>query len=246
MYRASETGIIDPTELASARRLMTPAEYEQEFECSFDAAVRGAYWGETMNALESHGGITTVKAEPDTPTHIVMDLGMNDATACWFFHVRGNSPRFHSYAEYTNMGLPAIVNDWRARGHTYGKVIGPHDLMVRELGSGKTRLETLRGLGCDVIVAPNLPVIDGINMVRNLLPRCEFDSVACKDGIEALRQYRSDWDDKKGVLRLVPLHDWTSHPSDAMRYLAVTGLDALQGEWSNALDYSAMDKAICA
>jgi hypothetical protein len=160
--------------------------------------------------------------------------------------VEGNTIRFHSYAEYTNMGLPDIVADWKQRGHSYGKVIGPHDLMVRELGSGKTRLDTMRSLGCDVIVAKNVPIIDGINMVRNLLPRCEFDAKNCTEGIEAIRQYRSDWNDKAGVLRLVPLHDWTSHASDAMRYLAVAGIDQLGDRWSSEINYKMVDRGVVA
>jgi phage terminase large subunit len=241
-YRASETGIVAHSELLSAQKAMSHAEYQQEFECSFDAAIKGAYYAEAMNAAD----IAPYAPVSGLKTHIAMDLGMNDATACWFFQVEGNRPLIHSYAEYTNMGLPDIVADWRVRGHLYGKVIAPHDIAVRSLSTGQTRLHTLQQLGVDVIVAPNLPVIDGIDTTRALIPRCRFDSEGCREGIEALRQYRSDWQDKKGVLSLRPLHDWTSHAADAMRYLAVTGLAALGDTWSNDLDYSQMDRALCA
>ena len=104
----------------------------------------------------------------------------------------------------------------------------------------------MQNLGCEVIVADNETVNDGIEAVRQLLPRCEFDREKCGDGIEALRQYRADWQDKKGVLMLKPLHDWTSHAADAMRYLAVTGIAELCDVWSAPLDYSLMARTKCA
>jgi len=245
MYKASDTGIVSDEELQSAMRSMSVAEYDQEYNCSWDAAIQGAYWAEAMQRLDLGGHIKPLVADPSRQVHISMDLGMNDATACWFFQTDGELIRFIGFAEYTNMGLPDIVTDWRRRGHVYGKVICPHDIKVRSLSTGQTRLETLHSLGVDAIVAPNVPIIDGIEMVRTMLPRCRFDSASCFDGIEAIRQYRSDWQDKKGVLALKPLHDWTSHAADAMRYLAVTGTDQLQSSWA-ALDYSELDQMICA
>jgi phage terminase large subunit len=238
LYRASETGIVPESELQSAQRGMSYAEYQQEFECSFDAAVRGAYYADAMNKV-SIGTLATIDGQK---VHIALDLGMNDATAAWFFQVDGNTANVFDYAEYTNMGLPDIVKDWRDRGHIYGKVIAPHDIEVRSLSTGQTRKQTLQRLGVDVINAPNISVIDGINATRQFLARCSFDKERCREGIEALRQYRSDWQDKKGVLTLKPLHDWTSHAADAMRYLAVTGLDLLEDQWHSAIDYTQIDR----
>jgi phage terminase large subunit len=238
LYRASETGIVPDSELQSAQRGMSVAEYQQEFECSFDASIRGAYYADAMNRVS----IGTLAPVAGQKVHIALDLGMNDATAAWFFQVEGNTARIFDFAEYTNMGLPDIVNDWRNRGHVYGKVIAPHDIEVRSLSTGQTRKQTLQRLGVDVVNAPNISVIDGINSTRQFLSRCHFDKDRCREGIEALRQYRSDWQDKKGVLTLKPLHDWTSHAADAMRYLAVTGLDLLEDQWSNAIDYTQIDR----
>lgn len=244
-YRADETGIIDEQELASAQRGMSVAEYAQEFLCSWDAAIKGAYWASEMDQADKEGRIHALVPTYGTKTHIALDLGVNDATASWFFQMDGERIRMIDYAEYTNMGLPHIVSDWKARGYTYGKVICPHDINVTSLSTGQTRRDTLQALGCDVIVAPKGEVIDGINAVRALLPRITFDRDKCRDGIEALRQYRSDWQDKKGVLMLRPLHDWCSHGADAMRYLAVAGTQQLAGEWGE-IDYRRMDMAICA
>jgi hypothetical protein len=238
LYKASETGIIDDAELKAARGLMTQAEFDQEFEVSWDAAVRGAYFAEAMQKA----AVAKYQVERDRPVHIAMDLGISDATACWFYQVDGNSATFVDYAEYTNMGLADIVHDWRERGYVYGKVVAPHDVEVRSLSTGMTRKQTLQQLGCDVINAPNVGLMDGIEVTRSFLMRCSFDRDKCKDGIEALRQYRSDWQDKKGVLALRPLHDWTSHAADAMRYAAIAGLSALTGGWGGEINYKEMDR----
>lgn len=246
IYKASETGIVDEEELLSAQRTMSKAEYAQEYECSFDAAIRGAYWAEAMDLAEQQGRVTDLAPLYGVKTHIAMDLGMNDATACWFFQVIGNMANVIDHAEYTNMGLPDIVKDWQKRGYNYGKVIAPHDIEVRSLSTGQTRKQTLHSLGVDVVVCPNVPVIEGIDMARGMLRRVSFDRTKCRHGIEALRQYRSDWIDKKGVLALRPLHDWTSHSADAFRYLSVAGLDILMDSWGQSPDYSQLDKAIAA
>lgn len=247
MFKASQTGIIAASELASARRTMSKAEYEQEYECSFDAAVQGAYWAEAMQRLEAAAAISDgVLHRPVDPVHIVMDLGINDATACWFVQLEGDLVRVIDYAEYTNRGLPDIMADWRLRPYTYGKVVSPHDTNNRSLSTGESRATLMRRLGADLIVCDRLPVNDGIEAVRMLLPRCQFNATRCKDGIEALRQYRSDWEEQKGVLSLRPVHDWTSHAADAFRYLAVTGTARLAGGWGGALDYSRMDATRCA
>ncbi len=240
-YRASETGIIADSELQDARRTMSVAEYDQEYECSWDAAIQGAYWAAEMQRAEGQGRLAPTLYLSTTPVNICMDLGINDATACWFFQLNGDEVRFIDYAEYTNMGLADIVKDWRARGYLYGKVIVPHDAGVRSLSTGQTRQQTMHQLGCDTVMAPKADVMDGIEAVRSMLGRCRFDDTRCKDGIEALRQYRADWEDKKGVLKLRPLHDWTSHAADAIRYLAVTGTSALTGSWGE-IDYSRMDR----
>jgi hypothetical protein len=240
-FRADETGIIPDEELRALQRSMSKAEYEQEMLISWDAAIRGAYWADAMQRTT----IGTYAPLPGKRVHLALDLGMNDATAVWFFQLDGNVPIFINYVEFSNMGLPDIVADWRARPYLYGKVICPHDINVRSLSTGQTRLETLRALGCDVVVAPKVDVMDGIEAVRQMLPRARFDKEACIHGIEALRQYRADWEDKKGVLMLRPRHDRFSHAADAMRYFAVSGIETLGDSWSN-LDYTPMRQIACA
>lgn len=236
-FRASETGVIAPAELESARRSMTRAEYDQEYECNWDAAIRGAYWAETIQRIELAGQIADgVLHRPMDPVHVVMDLGINDASACWFVQLDGDAVRLIDYAEYTNRSLPEIVEDWRRRPYTYGRIVAPHDANNRSLSTGESRTTLMQRLGCDVVVCDRLPVAEGIESARLLLPRCFFNATRCRDGLEALRQYRSDWEDQKGVLSLKPVHDWTSHGADAFRYLALS-LRRLQPS-GGELDYS--------
>ena len=109
----------------------------------------------------------------------------------------------------------------RQRGWAFAEHLLPHDAQVRELGTGKSRVETLRGLGINPRVLPALPVDDGINAARLMLPRCWFDAARCRGGLESLRQYRREWDERRKTFSSRPLHDWTSHAADAFRYLAV-------------------------
>lgn len=241
MYKASETGIVSQSELEANRRAMTSAEYAQEWECSFDAAIRGAYYGETMTKIEELGHITRVSHDPELLVNVAFDLGVNDASALWYFQVQGNDYHMIEYEEIVNTGLPDIVKHMKKKNYNYGQCIFPHDVKVRSLSTGQTRLATLQQLGIDCVVAPSLPVIDGIDTARSILNRCWFDSEKCKEGIEAIRQYRAAWKDKNSVLSLAPEHNWASHGADSFRYLAITPLSSIIGAWTSELDYSRMD-----
>lgn len=219
--KASETGLLDAKELADARRMMSEDEYAQEYECSFDAAVRGAYYGKEMNTAEEEDRITALPYDPRLPVHTAWDLGVADSTVVWFIQVHGSETRVIDVIKGEGVGLDWYVKRLRERDWIWGDHYLPHDVEVRELGTGKSRKEVLEGLGITVTVCPNIPVADGIQAVRMLLPTCWFDKVKCKTGIEALRMYRRDYDEKRQEFRSAPLHDWTSHYADALRYFAV-------------------------
>ncbi|QJB56186.1 terminase family protein [Pseudodesulfovibrio sp. zrk46] len=222
MYRASETGVIDPDELVAASREMSPEEYEQEFECSFSAAIKGAYFGKLMGEADKEGRVTRVPVEPSLPVHTAWDLGMSDSTSIWFVQARpGGSYAVVDYYEASGEGMEHYARVLDEKGYKYGTHIAPHDIRVRELGTGKSRLEVARGLGVRFEIAPNIPVQDGINAVRTLLPCCWFDEERCAKGIEALRNYRREFDEARNDFSARPLHDWTSHAVDAFRYFAV-------------------------
>jgi hypothetical protein len=222
IYRASETNIIDPHELAAAGREMSPEEYEQEFECSFTAAIKGAYFGSLMGEADKEGRITTVMHDPSLPVHTAWDLGMSDSTSIWFVQARpGGTYAAVDYYEASGEGLNHYAKVLDDKGYKYGTHIAPHDIRVRELGTGKSRLEIARGLGIRFDIAPNIPVQDGINAVRSILPSFWFDEEKCGPGIESLRHYRRVFNERMNDFTPRPLHDWTSHAVDAFRYFAV-------------------------
>lgn len=236
VFRASQSGYVSATELEKARADMTAEEYEQEFECSFAAAVRGAYWAREIDALEVSGRIRPVPFEPSLPVYTAWDLGMDDAMCIWFFQVeRTGDWRVFDYYEnsgeglehYADVVLGRLPGHWSyGRQRSYARHIGPHDIMVRELGTGKSRFEVAGEMGVRFTPCRNIPVIDGIGAVRRQLGRCWFDAARCAQGLAALRQYRKNYNEKMDVFGK-PVHDWTSHPADAFRY-AVVGMQPEQ------------------
>jgi hypothetical protein len=239
MLRASETGLIPAAELALARRDLSEDQYAQEFECSFEAAIVGAYYGKQMAAAEADKRIAGVPYDPAAMVWTAWDLGIRDATAIWFAQVIGREIRIIDYYEASGVDLGHYVREIVSRPYVYAGHIVPHDAQARELGTGKSRLEVLERLGLrGMTLSPMLRVEDGINAVRMLIPRCWFDAAKCARGVDALKLYRSEYDDKLQALKPAPVHDWTSHAADAFRYLAMT-LDgkAMPSKFHRQIEY---------
>jgi len=220
--KASTTGILPEIELARLRKLMPQNEYAQEMECDFSAAVTGAYYAALLKDADTDGRITNVPWEPSLSVYTSWDLGILDSTSIVLWQqTRGGEIRVIDYYEASGYGLDHYVKVLRDKPYTYGKHYAPHDIRVRELGSGKSRLEVAEGLGIRFEVAPSLSVEDGINAVRMMIPKVWFDAKKCKSLIEALRLYQEKRDPKRGIA-MGPLHDWTSHAADAFRYMAIS------------------------
>ncbi|WP_374382952.1 terminase large subunit domain-containing protein [Dongia sp.] len=218
---ASQTGILPEPEIAAARRAMSPETFAQEFECSFAAGVPGAYYARLIETAEHEGRLGRVPWEPRLPVVTAWDLGIGDATAIWFAQALGPEVRIIDYYEASGAALAHYAKQLADRPYVYGEHLLPHDVSVRELSSGTSRLETLRGFGLKVRVLGAQPVAEGIEAARNLIPRCWIDSERCARGLDALRLYRPDFDAKRQAFSQRPLHDWTSHAADAFRYLAL-------------------------
>lgn len=247
MLKASETGIVASDELAAALKMMGDDRYRQEYECSFDAAMIGSYYGSLIEQAENDKRIGVVPWEPLLPVHTAWDLGLDDATCIWFFQVSGQQIRVIDYYEASGADLTHYVKHLDKKPYKYGDHVLPHDVKVRELGadSARSRLETLQSLGMRSARAlTNQRVEDGINAVRLVLPRCWFDRDKCEPGLKALRQYHREWDDDRKTFGLRPYHDWSSHAADAFRYLAV-GLNSLpDAAWNKKPDYSRLNRGI--
>jgi phage terminase large subunit len=202
----------------------------QEFYCSFAAALVGSYYGKLMEVGHQEGRLTLVPHVSHQGVETWWDLGVSDATAIWFVQRAGTELHIVDYYEASGEGLDHYAEVLRNKGYRYERHVLPHDVAVRELGTGRSRIETLRSLGVVTAsarsyIAPQMPLADGINAVRTVLPRCWFDAGKCERGIAALKQYQRRWNDNRRAFEDQPLHDWTSHAADAFRYGALTVKD---------------------
>jgi len=228
IMRASETKILDEAELDDARKAMSPEQYEQEFECSFAAAIVGSYYGTLLDQAERQGRIGRVPYDPILPVITSWDLGLNDTTAIWFWQVVGRERRLIDHYETSGVGFDhyaKVVND---KQYSYGRHIFPHDVVVREMGSGgRSRVETLASLGLKAWVAPKTNWQERVNASRAILPLCWFDKERCKPGLASLRQYRREWDDRMRAFKPSPLHNFASNSADSFGYGAENVIEEL-------------------
>ncbi len=227
-HKASETGLLDVGYLNAARAIMTEDEYAQEFECSFEAAVKGSIYAREMETAREQGRITTVPYDPALPVDTDWDLGVLAPTAIWFSQsLRSGEIRLIDYHEATGEGLPYYAKVLREKGYTYGTHWGPHDIQVRELESGRSRREVAAAHGIRFELTPRLhsseigEVEEGIHAARMLFTRCWFDATKCKAGLEALTHYRRDYNQRLNEFKATPVKDWAVHGADAFRGLAV-------------------------
>lgn len=218
--KASETGLIDPDELRALRAEMSEDEYARELETSFEAAVEGSYYARLLTQSEVDGRIGSVPHDPGLEVHAAWDLGIADSTCIWLAQFVGREVRLIDYIENNGVALDWYARALREKPYTYAPLILPHDAQARELGTGKSRVEMLEGLGFKSRLAPRLSVEDGIEAVRRMLPMTWIDAKRCDVGLRAIREYREKRDEKRRV-SLGPLHDWSSHAADALRYLSV-------------------------
>lgn len=231
VYKASETKAVDDEELSDARAIMSHEEYEQEYECSWTASIKGAIYGRLMATAELDNRVGFVPIEPMLKVHTFWDLGISDSMSIWFCQSVGSEIRMINYYENNNQGMQHYIQylDTFSKEHDieYGEHYAPHDIQVRELMTGESRRDTVIKMGIHFRVVPQHKVADGIEACRRIIPRCFFDSTRCKLGIQALSQYRYEHDDKHGTFKKNPLHDWTSHAADAFRQMGVSWSDRL-------------------
>jgi hypothetical protein len=204
--------------------LMTQDEYDQEWFLSADAAIKGAWFLKEMAKAKAEGRITRVPVDATLPVDTDWDLGIADSMSIWFSQsLRSGEVRLVDYYEASGEGFPHYIGILREKGHVYGKHYPPHDIAVRELGSGKSRKETAKALGLTFQepVTPTPEFADGIDAARLILARCWFDEAKCARGIECLRQYRKAFNTRLDEFTGTPVHNWASHGADAFRGLAV-------------------------
>jgi phage terminase large subunit len=241
LFRASETGYVDAGELMSARRAMSANRFAQEFECSFDAAIEGAVYSSEFQQIDADNRISGVPVEAGTEVHTAWDLGWSDSTSIVFFQLAGREIHIVDYYEVSGANIGELAKVVKAKGYNFGSHYMPHDVAVHEQGTGKSREQMYIEAGITPIVTVKRPKLksDGIEATRKILSRCWFDKERTKDLTEALRLYRYEVDEKmsteeRRMFRLNPVHDWTSHASDAMQTMAL-GFDEPTSDWSKPI-----------
>ena len=199
-----------------------PDFYDHIWEGDFLTFSEGAYYSAEMREAKTEGRIREVKYNPAKGVITAWDLGIGDSTSIWFAQFIGTEVHLIDYYEASGVGLDHYAKVLQDKGYVYDQHILPHDVRVKELGSGMSRLEVLADLGIrQVEIAPQLAIDDGIQAVRSMLTRCWFDEVKSGKGIDCLVNYSRDWDENGKTWRLRPRHDWASHGADAFRYLAI-------------------------
>lgn len=222
-FRWQDTHVLPQGEIDSARRDMSPEQFQREYECSFAAGIEGAYYARALDEAVTQKRITTVRYDPRHPVVTGWDLGWGDSTGIWCAQPVGNEVRLLRYLEDKGRKLADYHAMLRSTGLAISQDYLPHDAAAHEMIAGKTREETLKSLGRNVRVMPRVSKDDQIEAVRNMLPRCVFDAEGCAEGIRHLRHFRVR-PVSKGALRTEgrePLHDEHSHAADAFAQLCL-------------------------
>jgi phage terminase large subunit len=203
--------------------------YDHIWEGECQVNQKGAYYAKQIELAREDDRIGRIAIDPILPVHTFWDLGIADATAIWIVQRAGTEVRVIGYYENSGEGMQHYINwlhDFREKHQvTFGDHYAPHDIRVRELTTGKSRLSAARKMGISFQITPNIPIMDGIEAGRRILARCWFDEKRCADGLRALSYYRCEYDEDKRVFKDRPLHDWSSHGADAWRYFAVAWRD---------------------
>jgi phage terminase large subunit len=217
------TGALSDEVIERLKLEMSDEEFNQEMCCSFASPNSGSYYGKLMDDCEREGRITSVPHDPALKVWTSWDIGIDDSTAIWFAQItRGGEWHLVDYLEDSGAGFDHYARLLSQRQYVFEKHILPHDAKARELGSGRSRIETLHSLGVrPTRVLEQSGVADGINAVRMALPRCWFDAEKCAKGIKALRSYHREWNEGAQAWKASPVHDHASHGSDSFRYMSL-------------------------
>ena len=244
-----ETGLLTPAQIAQERHEIAAERGEdeadniinQEYYCSWDAAIPGSYYGKLIASLEKEDCIGHVPYDPRYPVVTAWDIGVGDSTAIWFVQRTRVELRVIDYYENSGVGADHYAKVLWDKDYFYDYHIFPHDADDREWGNNATsRIDVLRQLKVKPIrLLTHGAIDDGINAGRMLLHGARFDKTNCERGLNALRQYQKRWDEKLKMFSQAPLHDWTSHAADAWRYLA-QGLRDVPAGGGRQPEYSVM------
>lgn len=201
---------------------MTQEEFDQEWYCSFEAAIKGAYYAKQISQARKDGRIKTIPYDPAILVHTVWDLGVGKNLAIGFYQKTGREIHKIDFWEGSEKdGIPEAAKLIQSKPYVYGKHFAPHDIKAVEQGTGKTKLESAKVVGINFEVVPNIGVDNGIHAAQLLFARLWIDEKNCAHWLDAISQYHQEWDEGRGMFVEKPYHDWTSHAADEFRYAAV-------------------------
>lgn len=219
LLRADQSGIIPADELAELKRGMEASDYEQEMLCSFEAALKGAIYGIEMDEAEKEGRIGNFDLDPSLPLDVICDLGYADDTVLGFFQHRRDGILLHEIYINNELDWDHYLDEMDER--EVRQVYLPHDARAKNLQTGRSIVELTLKRGYRPQIVPDHKLRDGIASTRKILPYTYWNYPLCSGGVEAMKSYRREWDDKLGCYRERPVHDWSSHVADMHRYLGV-------------------------
>ncbi len=222
-FRPDGTHVISPAIIAEERAEgMAEEKILQEYFCSFEAGMEGAFYTNELNLAEKEGRIGHFPHDPMRQVQTWWDIGFRDATSI-IFTQRGDDgkPVIIDYAEQRNKALDEWIRDVRSLSYDYDEHHGPHDLENTDFTTGKTRREFADALGFPFEIVAKLPVQDGIDATRAMIRVAKFNEPKVGRLLDGLYSYRREYDERMQMFKDKPHHDWASHPSDAMRYLSV-------------------------
>lgn len=226
LLTVDDTGAISKDVLAQERREIirlngNDAIYWQEYFCSFSVPISGAYYADNITAAYNDGRVGTIPHDEGITVDTWWDLGINDRMSIWFSQRVGQEYRMIDYLENSDKGMPWYIKKLKEKPYVYGRHTAPHDINVRELMSGKKRIDTASKLGIDFEVAPKIAIADGIDLVRSIFNQVSFEKTKCKSGLAALKNYRKQYDEVRKTYLNKPYHDWSSNGADAFRTFGV-------------------------
>lgn len=225
----NDTGVVDLDFIDELRKMGTDEEtIQQEYYCSFEGSLQGAYYASQIRDLENEGKISNVPYEGQYEVDCYLDIGIRDSTSIWFEQKVGYEHRIIDYLQHNGEGVEYYVRELKNKNYNYGVIYLPHDAAAKQFATGKSILEQFESMwaGQRFAVLPRTGSVNAdISVVRGFLRKCVFDKGRCEDGLNALKSYRKKWDDKKNCYDDRPYHDWASHGADAFRYLATNNVD---------------------
>lgn len=219
--KASESGILDAEELRDAQAQMSEDAYLREFECSFDAAIPGAYWAKEIGKLYEKGQVKDFPVDRELSVEVVADLGYTDSCSWWVWQTTSEGYRVIDFYEANSQPISHYIEWVKNLPYKVENVWLPHDAKAKSLQTGRSMIETFLQSGINPKLVPDMSLQDGIEAARQVIPYCWFNEQATYEGVEHLRAYCREWDEKAGVYRQKPKHDAHSHAADSFRYFSL-------------------------